>query len=330
MKKLMNDPNHMVNQFLEGLIAAHPNLIERVEGANIIVRKNMTKNKVGLVSGGGSGHEPAHAGYVGEGMLDAAVAGEVFTSPGADQFLTAIQAANQGKGVVLLIKNYNGDVMNAEMAQEMADAEGIAVEIVIINDDVSVANPDQRRGIAGTVLVHKIAGAAAEAGSSLTNVKAIAEKAVKRIRSMSVALSSCTLPVAGKTSFQLNENEMEVGIGIHGEQGMHRRDVMTSAETADLLLGHLLKEVDGKAPLLVLVNGMGSTPLLEQYVFAGDVKRLLDEQGRTMRTMLVGDYMTSLDMAGISLTLLALDEELEGYIASKATTIQWMEGGSNE
>ncbi|QDI91798.1 dihydroxyacetone kinase subunit DhaK [Salicibibacter halophilus] len=320
MKKLMNDPERIVSSFLDGLVAANGTLIQRLEGTDVIVRRSSPPQKVGLVSGGGSGHEPAHAGYVGKGMLDAAVAGEVFTSPGADQFFAAIQAADQGEGVLLLIKNYNGDVMNGEMAQEMAEAEGIKTEMVIINDDVAVNDPDQRRGIAGTVLVQKITGALAETGASLQDAKRIAEKTVSRVRSMSVALTPCTLPAVAQPSFDLAEDEMEVGIGIHGERGMDRREVASSEKTAQLLLESVLKEIPSAAPLALLINGMGSTPLMEQHVFANDVIKQLD---RDIQHTYVGDYMTSLDMAGVSLTLLAVDDELSSYLQAPVHTVQW-------
>ncbi|SDI45713.1 dihydroxyacetone kinase subunit DhaK [Natribacillus halophilus] len=320
MKKLMNDPENIVTAFLDGLVAANGERLQRLEGTDVITRRSFKPQKVGIVSGGGSGHEPAHAGYVGEGMLDAAVAGEVFTSPGADQFLAAIQAADQGAGVLVLVKNYNGDVMNVEMAQEMAEAEGITAEMVIINDDVAVDDPEQRRGIAGTVLVQKMTGAFAETGASLSEVKRLAEKAVSRVRSMSVALTPCTLPAVDQPSFDLAEEEMEVGIGIHGERGMDRREVASSAEIARLLLDHILPEIPQGAPLAVLVNGMGSTSLMELQVFANDVIEQLD---RDIQHTFVGEYMTSLDMAGVSLTLLALDDELAEHLQAPVKTVQW-------
>ncbi|MBB6450411.1 dihydroxyacetone kinase-like protein [Geomicrobium halophilum] len=323
MKKLMNDPEQIVTGFLEGLVAANREQLQRLEDTDVITRRVLKPQKVGIVSGGGSGHEPAHAGYVGAGMLDAAVAGEVFTSPGADQFLSAIQAVDQGEGVLLLVKNYNGDVMNVEMAQEMAEAEGISTEMVIINDDVAVSDVKQRRGIAGTVLVQKITGALAETGASLKEVKRVAEKTVNQTRSMSVALTPCTLPAVGQPSFDLADEEMEVGIGIHGERGVDRREVVTSEEIAKLLLDHILEEIPEQMPLALLVNGMGSTPLIEQYVLANDTIKQLEKKDRDVQHAFVGEYMTSLDMAGISLTLLALDEELSGYLQAPVQTVQW-------
>jgi phosphoenolpyruvate---glycerone phosphotransferase subunit DhaK len=323
MKKLLNDPNQLVSDFLDGFTAVHTSQLKRLPNSNVVVRKQPKTDKVGVISGGGSGHEPAHAGYVGYGMLDAAVCGEVFTSPGADQFLAAIEAANQGKGVLLVIKNYNGDRMNAEMAMEMAEAQGIQTEMVVVNDDVAVADPAQRRGIAGTVLVHKIAGACAETGASLTKVKEVAEKAISRIRSMSVALTPCSLPGVDQPSFALAEDEMEVGIGIHGERGMYREKVASSQEIAKLLVSKVAAELPGSDPLAVLINGMGSTPLVEQYSFARDVLAELDKQSYKIHSTYVGDYMTSLDMAGISLTLFVVDEELAPYLQAEARTVQW-------
>ncbi|GAK10508.1 dihydroxyacetone kinase subunit DhaK [Geomicrobium sp. JCM 19039] len=330
MKKLMNDSEQIVEEFLQGFITVHGDSLTRINGTNVITRIDKVATKVGIISGGGSGHEPAHAGYVGPGMLDAAVAGEVFTSPGADQFLAAIQAADSGSGVLLVIKNYNGDVMNAEMAQEMAEAEGIQTEMIIVNDDVAVDDPAKRRGIAGTVLVHKITGAAAEAGKSLAEVKQLGEKAIQKMRSMSVALSACTLPSSSKPSFSLATDEMEVGIGIHGEQGMERREVMRSAEIAQLLTEHTLEELDENGSYVALINGMGSTPLLEQYVFAKDVQEQLEKRKVTLKKMYVGDYMTSLDMAGVSLTLLTVDDELLQLLHARAKTTTWTEAGNDD
>ncbi|GAK05816.1 LOW QUALITY PROTEIN: phosphoenolpyruvate-dihydroxyacetone phosphotransferase [Geomicrobium sp. JCM 19037] len=325
----MNDSEQIVEEFLQGFIAVHGDSLTRIDGTNVVTRIDQAKNKVGIISGGGSGHEPAHAGYVGPGMLDAAIAGEVFTSPGADQFLAAIQAADSGSGVLLVIKNYNGDVMNAEMAQEMAEAEGIQTEMIIVNDDVAVDDPAKRRGIAGTVLVHKITGAAAEAGKSLAEVKQLGE-AIQQMRSMSVALSACTLPSSSTPSFSLATDEMEVGIGIHGEQGMERRKVMRSAEIAQLLTEHTLEELDENGSYVALINGMGSTPLLEQYVFAKDVQEQLEKRKVTLKKMYVGDYMTSLDMAGVSLTLLTVDDELLQLLHARAKTTTWKEAGNDD
>jgi dihydroxyacetone kinase-like protein len=245
MKKIINNPNNVVSEALQGLAKAYPDL-KYTENLEVISRKNKTK-KVGLVSGGGSGHEPAHAGYVGMGMLDAAVAGNVFSSPSPDRIIKGIEEANSGQGVLLIIKNYSGDIMNFDMAREMAEMDGIRVEKVIVKDDVAV--PDStystgRRGIAGTVFVHKIAGAKAESGASLDEVKAAAEKAIANIRSMGMAMSSCILPAVGKPGFVLGENEIEIGMGIHGEPGVQRTTVKTAAEVAEILLSKVLEDYD--------------------------------------------------------------------------------------
>lgn len=317
MKKIINDPNLVVQDMLKGLVAAYPNSIKQVPNTTVIVRKDAPlTGKVGLVSGGGSGHEPAHAGYVGQGMLDAAVCGEVFTSPTPDQVYEAIKEVDGGAGVFLIIKNYTGDVMNFEMATELAQADGIEVEQVIVNDDVAVEDSSfttGRRGIAGTIFVHKIAGAKAQAGGSLQEVKAIAEKVVANVRSMGMALSPCTVPAAGKPSFELAENEMEVGMGIHGEPGTERKVIATADEIATELTQKVLDEMDLKSDdeVAVLVNGLGSTPEMELYIVNGKVSEILKEKGIHIHKTFVGEYMTSLEMAGCSVTLLKLDEELK-------------------
>lgn len=317
MKKIINDPNLVVQDMLKGLVAAYPNSIKQVPNTTVIVRKDAPlTGKVGLVSGGGSGHEPAHAGYVGQGMLDAAVCGEVFTSPTPDQVYEAIKAVDGGAGVFLIIKNYTGDVMNFEMATELAQADGIEVEQVIVNDDVAVEDSSfttGRRGIAGTIFVHKIAGAKAQAGGSLQEVKAIAEKVVANVRSMGMALSPCTVPAAGKPSFELAENEMEVGMGIHGEPGTERKVIATADEIATELTQKVLDEMDLKSDdeVAVLVNGLGSTPEMELYIVNGKVSEILKEKGIHIHKTFVGEYMTSLEMSGCSVTLLKLDEELK-------------------
>ncbi|WP_449621084.1 dihydroxyacetone kinase subunit DhaK [Robertmurraya sp. Marseille-Q9965] len=317
MKKIINDPNLVVQDMLKGLVAAYPNSIKQVPNTTVIVRKDAPlTGKVGLVSGGGSGHEPAHAGYVGQGMLDAAVCGEVFTSPTPDQVYEAIKAVDGGAGVFLIIKNYTGDVMNFEMATELAQADGIEVEQVIVNDDVAVEDSSfttGRRGIAGTIFVHKIAGAKAQAGGSLQEVKAIAEKVVANVRSMGMALSPCTVPAAGKPSFELAENEMEVGMGIHGEPGTERKVIATADEIATELTQKVLDDMDLKSDdeVAVLVNGLGSTPEMELYIVNGKVSEILKEKGIHIHKTFVGEYMTSLEMSGCSVTLLKLDEELK-------------------
>lgn len=324
MKKIINDPNVVVQDMLKGLVAAYPNSLKQVPNTTVIVRKDAPiTGKVGLVSGGGSGHEPAHAGYVGQGMLDAAVCGEVFTSPTPDQVYEAIKAVNGGAGVFLVIKNYTGDVMNFEMATELAQADGIEVEQVIVNDDVALEDSSfttGRRGIAGTIFVHKIAGAKAQAGGSLQEVKAIAEKVVANVRSMGMALSPCTVPAAGKPSFELAENEMEVGMGIHGEPGTERKAIATADDIATELTQKVLDDMalNRDDEVAVMVNGLGSTPEMELYIVNGKVNEILTEKGIHIHKTFVGEYMTSLEMAGCSVTLLKLDEELKELLDAES------------
>lgn len=326
MKKIINHPEQVVQEMLEGLVLAYPNELKLLEGTSVIVRQDApVQNKVGVISGGGSGHEPAHAGYVGKGMLDAAVCGEVFTSPTPDQIFEAIKAVNSGKGVFLVIKNYTGDVMNFEMAAELAEAEGIPVESVIVNDDVAVEDSTYttgRRGIAGTVFVHKIAGAKAEQGASLAEIKAVAEKVVNNVRSMGMALTPCTVPAAGKPGFELGENEMEVGIGIHGEPGIERKPIATADEIAETLTSHILEDMEFKEndEVAVMINGMGATPEMELFIVNRKVQQLLKEKGINVHETFVGNYMTSLEMVGCSVTLLKLDEELKELLAAPANT----------
>lgn len=325
MKKIINVPEEVVQDMLQGITAAHPQYVKQVEGTSVLVRAVKPENKVALVSGGGSGHEPAHGGFVGKGMLDGAVAGAVFTSPTPDQVYEAIKAVDTGKGVLLIIKNYTGDVMNFEMAAEMAQADGIQVEKVIVNDDVAVENSTWtigRRGIAGTILVHKLTGAKAEAGADLAEVKRIAEKVIANVRSFGIALSSCTVPAAGKPSFTLADNEVEVGMGIHGEPGTHRETLRTADETATYLVDKILQDMPVKAgeEVAVLINGLGGTPAMELYIVNKKVAEILKDQGiKTVKTY-VGNYMTSLEMAGFSISLLKLDSELKELLLATADT----------
>lgn len=326
MKKIINNPNSVVNDMLNGIVAAHPEYLRKLEEADVLVRTNSPiKGKVALVSGGGSGHEPAHGGYVGKGMLDGAVAGAVFTSPTPDQVFEAVKAVDSGEGVLLVIKNYSGDIMNFEMAKDLADMEGIKVECVVVNDDVAVENSTYtagRRGIAGTVFVHKIAGAKAEKGATLEEVKATAEKVIANVRSMGMALSSCIVPAAGKANFILGEDEIEIGMGIHGEPGTHREKI----STADEITTHLVDKILADMPLnsgeevAVMVNGLASTPLMELYIVNKKVNEMLTEKGVKVHKTFVGEYMTSLEMAGFSVTLLKLDEELKELLDAPADT----------
>ena len=331
MKKLINGVDNVVDEMLNGMTAAFPQYIERVPGTDVVARTGAKKtDKVVLISGGGSGHEPAHGGYVGKGMLDAAVAGAVFTSPTPDQVYEAIQATECGKGALLIIKNYTGDVMNFEMAADMAADEDIVVDKVVVADDVAVENSTWttgRRGIAGTVFVHKIAGACAETGADLPEVKRIAEKVIANVRSMGMAVSPCTVPAVGKPGFDLADDEVEIGIGIHGEPGTHREKISSVNNTVDHLVGKILDEgiyAEGDE-VAVMVNGMGATPLSELFIANLRVKEILDEKKITIAKTVVGNYMTSLDMAGFSVTLLKLDDELKGFLNAPADTPAYKE-----
>ena len=280
-----------------------------------------------LISGGGSGHEPAHGGYVGEGMLDAAVEGAVFTSPTPDQIYEGIKAVATEEGVLMIVKNYTGDVMNFEMAAELADMEGIKVKQVVVNDDVAVKDSLYtvgRRGVAGTVFVHKIAGAKAEAGGSLEEVQAVAQKVIDNVRTMGVAIAPCTVPAAGTPGFELSENEMEVGIGIHGEPGTHKEPLKTADEIADTLLDQILNDMDYSGQeVAVMVNGMGATPLMELYIIYDHVADVLADKGIKVYAPFVGEYMTSIEMQGFSISLLRLDDELKELLDAPADTPAW-------
>ncbi|MEH7886718.1 dihydroxyacetone kinase subunit DhaK [Bacillus sp. JJ1609] len=327
MKKLINQPESVVSEMVAGFVAAYPNKVKQVPGTNVVVRADApVQGKVGIISGGGSGHEPAHGGYVGKGMLDGAVAGEVFTSPTPDQVFEAIKAVDGGKGVLLVIKNYTGDVMNFEMAAELAEAEGIAVEKVIVNDDAAVENSTYtigKRGIAGTVFVHKIAGALAETGASLEEVAAFANKVVANLSSMGMALTPCTVPAAGKPGFSIGENEMEIGMGIHGEPGIERSEIKTADEVTDILLNKIVNQLqlDENSEVAVMINGLGATPLMELYIINNRVSAVLKEMKIAVRETFIGEYMTSLEMAGCSITLLNLDEQLTELLDAAADTV---------
>ena len=316
MKKLINDPADLVAEALRGVAAAHPELRVDHEHKLVIRGDAPVQGKVGIVSGGGSGHEPLHGGFVGRGMLDAACAGEVFTSPVPDQMLAATQAVDGGAGVLHIVKNYTGDVMNFEMAAELAAAEtGTEVVAVVTDDDVAVQDSlytAGRRGVGVTVLVEKIAGAAAEDGRSLADVAALAQRVNEKGRSMGMALTSCTVPTAGTPTFDLPENEIEIGIGIHGEPGRRRVPLASAREVAAMLVEPVLADLDftGSDGVLAFVNGMGATPQIELYLMYYEIDQLLAKAGVTVVRSLVGSYITSLDMAGCSLTLLALDDEL--------------------
>ncbi|GAB7034915.1 dihydroxyacetone kinase subunit DhaK [Streptomyces sp. NPDC021749] len=313
MKMLINVPETVVGDALRGMAAAHPELVVDAENRVVVRRDAPVAEKVALVSGGGSGHEPLHAGFVGPGMLDAACPGEVFTSPVPDQMVRAAAAVDSGRGVLFVVKNYTGDVLNFQMAEELAQDEGIQVASVLVDDDVAVTDSTftaGRRGTGATLFVEKIAGAAAEEGMPLERVEAVARQVVRSSRSFGVALSACTTPAKGSPTFELPAGELELGVGIHGEPGRERRPMMTSREIADFALEAVLEDLEPRLPVLVLVNGMGATPLLELYGFAAEVRRVLDERKVAVARTLVGNYVTSLDMAGASVTLCQVDGEL--------------------
>jgi phosphoenolpyruvate---glycerone phosphotransferase subunit DhaK len=315
MKKLLNDPADVVRESLTGLAAAHGDLLRYDAESQIVVRADAPADKVALVSGGGSGHEPMHGGFVGRGMLDAACPGEVFTSPVPDQMLAATKAVDAGKGVVHIVKNYTGDVMNFKLAAEDAADEGIDIESVLIDDDVAVQDSlytAGRRGVGATVLAEKIAGAAAERGDDLAAVAAVARRVDERSRSFGIALSSCIPPAAGSPIFELPDGQMEVGVGIHGEPGRRREALGTAAEIAGLMVDAVTTDLAPSegARVLAFVNGLGGTPQIELYLLYGEVERRLREAGLEPARNLVGSYITSLEMAGASLTLLELDDEL--------------------
>jgi phosphoenolpyruvate---glycerone phosphotransferase subunit DhaK len=317
MKKLINDPTDVVADALRGIEAAHGDRVRVDHSHRIVYRHDAPRSgKVGLVSGGGSGHEPMHGGFVGPGMLDAACAGEVFTSPVPDQMVAATQQVDGGAGVLHIVKNYTGDVMNFEMAAEMAGLDsGTEIRAVITNDDVAVTDSlytAGRRGVGVTVLLEKIVGAAAEQGRSLAEVADLAARVNDSGRSMGMALTSCTVPAAGRPTFALGEDEMEIGIGIHGEPGRSRVPLAPARDVAALLVDPILGDLPYAAgdAVIAFVNGLGGTPLIELYVMFGEVAAILERSGITVARSLVGSYMTSLDMAGCSVTLLKVDEEL--------------------
>jgi dihydroxyacetone kinase-like protein len=316
MKKLINRPEDVVREELEGIAAAHPDLVKVHFDPNFVARADApVQGKAALVSGGGSGHEPMHGGFVGMGMLDAACPGEVFTSPTPDQMLEATKAVNGGAGVVHIVKNYTGDVMNFDMAAELARSEGIEVESVLVDDDVAVQDSlytAGRRGVGTTVLLEKIAGAAAEEKRPLKEVAEIARRVDDMGRSMGMALTSCTVPAAGKPTFELGEDEMEIGIGIHGEPGRERMKLKPVHDIVEMMAVAVVEDIPYQRGdnVLAFVNGMGGTPLIELYIVFNELRRYLDGRGITITRNLIGPYITSLEMAGFSITLLKLDDEL--------------------
>ena len=317
MKKLINKPEDVVLEELQGIELAHPDLVKVHYDPNFIYRADApVKGKVAIVSGGGSGHEPMHGGYVGKGMLDAACPGAVFTSPTPDQVLEATKTVDGGAGVLHIVKNYTGDIMNFEMAADLARGEGIEVEAVVVNDDVAVEDSlytAGRRGVGLTVLMEKIVGAAAEEGRSLKECADLARKVNSQGRSMGMALTSCTVPHVGKPTFDLPEDEMEIGIGIHGEPGRVRMKLQPADKVTELLLKPIVEDLPFKSgdEVLLFVNSMGGTPLIELYIVYRKAHKMLEEMGIKVIRNLIGPYITSLEMAGASITLLKMDEELK-------------------
>lgn len=328
MRKIMNAPETAVGDMLAALAAVNPGL--RYDSEGEVIYRAVRGDKVGLVSGGGSGHEPAHAGYVGPGMLDAAVAGNVFASPDPTRILKGIEHADAGKGVLLIIKNYSGDIMNFELAGELAADMGVEVRSVVVKDDVAVKESTYstgRRGIAGTVFVHKLAGARAEAGGTLDEVHAVAQRAADSVRSFGVSLSACTLPGVGTPGFTIGEGRMELGMGIHGEPGIEETTLKTAAEIAAIMVEKIMADLDYTGcETAVMVNGLGGTPLMELYILAGEVDKLLRAKGVVPIKYFVGNFMTALEMAGASLSVLRLDEELKALLLAPCHTAALKEG----
>lgn len=327
MKKFINDTVLVEEQMILGMVKAYPRHLKKLDCGNVVVRAEKKEGKVALISGGGSGHEPAHGGFVGTGMLDAAVAGPVFTSPTPDQIYEGIKAVATDAGVLMIVKNYTGDVMNFEMAAEMAEMEGITVKHVVTNDDVAVKDSLYtigRRGVAGTVFVHKIAGAMAETGADLDKVQATAQKVIDNVRTMGAAIEPCTVPAAGKPGFTLSDDEMEIGIGIHGEPGTHREPVKKADEIVDMLLSQILEDIDySGSEVAVMINGAGGTPLMELYIINNRVSDVLAEKGIRIHKTFVGEYMTSIEMQGFSISLLRLDDEMKLLLDAAADTPAW-------
>ncbi len=324
MKKFINDPNKVVDEMLEGFLAAHSDVVEKLPTSRVVVRKGAPfKGKVGLVTGGGSGHKPAFIGYVGDGLVDAVAVGDIFSSPSAQQIYEAIKAVDSGKGVLCMLGNYSGDIMNFDMAVEMARDDGLKVEQVIVNDDVGSAPKDKmenRRGVVGEVILWKVAGAKAKEGASLEELKETAEKTIFNTRSMGVAHTPCTVPTAGEPTFTLGENEMEIGVGHHGEPGVKRMPMKSADETTQMLMEKILEDLPFKSgdEVIVNVNGLGATPLLELYIVYRKVHEILKDSNIKVHRAYVGEYFTSLEMGGFSITLTKLDEELKRLIDAPA------------
>lgn len=327
MKKLLCNPETVVEDMVEGLISAHPGVLRRISSRALVRSSSDDQDKVAIVIGGGSGHEPAFLGYVGRGLADGVALGNVFASPPPDPIVDAAKAAERGRGVLLLYGNYAGDIMNFEMAGEFLQADGIETKGVIIHDDVASAaqmERDRRRGIAGEVLVYKIAGAAAEAGENLEECARLARKANDLCRSMGAAWEPCYLPQTGRPSFQLGQNEMELGLGVHGEPGIQRTQMMRADELANILAERVLGDFDDQPEeVCILVNGLGSTSLMELHIFYRYVHKFVEQRGIRIHKSMVGEFVTSQEMGGCSLTLMSLDGELSNYLDAPCCSLGW-------
>jgi dihydroxyacetone kinase-like protein len=326
LKKILNDPRKAAEEAMDGMVLAQPHLLRRIAGRRIIVRKNApVQGKVAVVCGGGSGHEPAHSGYVGKGMLDAAVMGDVFTSPPPGDIIIAMKEVNGNAGVLLIIWNYAGDVMNFTTAEEAAQELGINAKHVIVNDDVAIKERVRRRGVGGTIFVQKIAGAAAERGARLQEVKKVAEKVVENSRSMGIALTPCVVPAVGKPTFNIAEDEIELGIGIHGEPGIQRSKMMTSSDIAQYLVNNIASDQDlGRGDeVAVMIQGMGGTSNMEKFILFKDIHGQLTNLGVKVQTSFVGEFTPSMEMCGAHLTVLKLDEELSRFLREPTEAPGW-------
>ena len=330
MKKIINKVEDIVPEMISGLVRTNSDLVKQISGTTAVVRndrKFKESKQVGIVSGGGSGHEPLHAGYVGDGMLSAAVAGEVFTSPTPDQIYEAIKAVDQGQGVLLIVKNYSGDVMNFDMAKEMAEADDIEIKTIVVDDDISVKNSEftqGKRGVAGTALVEKIVGAAARSGMDLADLAALGQKVIDNTKTIGIALQAATVPAVGHPGFKLADDEIEYGIGIHNERGYAVEKIQPAKKLAHELIEKIMNEFsDSEGDFAILVNVMGATPLMEQYIFANDVLNELESDQIKVSFTKVGNLVTSLDMQGISLTIMKADSDWIKYLQEPVNTIAW-------
>lgn len=326
MKKILNDPRKAAEEAMDGIVLSQPQILVRIPGRRIVTRKSCPViGKVGLICGGGSGHEPAHSGYVGRGMLDAAVMGDVFTSPAPGDIITAIEAVNGKVGVLLIIWNYTGDVMNFTFAEEAAREKGIMTDHVIVRDDVAIKDPKKRRGVGGTIFAQKIAGAMAEQRATLEEVKRVAENVIANSRSMGIALTPCIVPAVGKPTFTIPEDELELGIGIHGEPGVQRAKLMKSEEIAAYLVNNIVRELgasDGDE-VAVMVQGMGGTSNMEKFIFFNDVYHQITKQRLKISNSFIGEYTPSMEMNGVHLTLLKLDKELRALLEEPTEAPGW-------